>query len=210
MNKPLPLAILSIIVVGCGQVPTNVHEPSKSARTIATCCNSETKHATSSLEPNKPLVLELNGDAPSFHFSQGVSRAAFVRIPADLPTRKLLLKSHPLGVLIATLDIFCPSIEFLDNDGNVVTSIIDAPLAYRREMTWTSNGHYYTLLDIPPNAVQAAFHTTEAALNLKVPYPDSSTGYTFMAGKTPIFVNSGYGGFAIPCVKTGRLEVEVR
>ena len=202
--------ILVLLIGACADVPPKSSGEAKTNQVPTTCCAAEAGRNATDLVRGKATVFELDNASPAIQFPQGTSRAAFVRFPSDLPERRLLVKVHPLGILIATLDIFCPSVEFLDSSGAIIESKLDVPLNYRHEMTWTSNGYYFAFLNIPSAATQAVFHTTDTTLGLKVPYPDAPTGYMFNAGKTPIFVDSGYRGFAIPCVNTGRIEIEVR
>jgi hypothetical protein len=108
------------------------------------------------------------------------------------------------------MDVFCPSVDFLTDDGIPIQTMADMALAYRHEMSWTSDGYYYAGFDIPPTASRLVIHTSTRASRKTVPYTDGSSGYMTMAGKTPIFVGSGKQAFDVPCAETGRVELEVQ
>lgn len=208
MRNSLFIAAATCVLGACAEMtPPPAGAPGSGVAPVDCCASLQSAGATS-LERGKPRVLELDKAAPQMRFPQGVSLLAVVQLPTDPSIRRLLVKSHPQGIFVGTTDLFCPSVEFLSASGETILSVTDLPLMFKHEMGWNSDGFYFASVDVPATATRAVFHTSQRALSLKVPYPSAASGHISFATKTPIYVDSGYRGFSIPCVATGRLEIE--
>jgi hypothetical protein len=198
------LALLAL--AGCAQAPV-AHVGSKE---IVDCCAAIQTKSTVSLATGMPSRVELADGMQKYRFTQGISLAGIFALPENSVASSFIVRTKPHGIFVGTTDVFCPVVTFLSKANEIVGFSGDLSLGFYRESLADYHGFYYSVIKIPAGASKVVVHTSDETLKHGVPHNEGSSGYVSFAGKTPIYVDSGYRGGFYPCVATGTIEVEVR
>lgn len=156
-----------------------------------------------------PLPLHITQDSPVIELPAGKSYVAALRLPKSNGPRKLLLKTHRVGIAAENSQVFCPQITFLNDHFETISSTGEATLWYEPP-GFVTNGFWYTVADLPHAADYAVVHTPSHVIGRLISVSgDSSPGYAFYNGSSYIYV-PGDSSPSYPCGQIGKIEVEVR
>jgi hypothetical protein len=206
MRPNLTIALTATLLASCAEP---AHRPNSGNASIA-CCVAISALVPRQLEISKPIRQDIKDTTPKVEVNGSTSPAIAFSLPPGSFERRLILKSHALGIFIGTTDVFCPTVTFIMAGDTLVNLGEELPFRYTRDSSWDYNAFYIVALPIPREAKSVVVHTTQNLLQRRIPHNEYVGGNFVFSGKVPVYVDSRQTQGTYPCINTGSIEVEVK
>lgn len=199
------------LIVACSPLPRQAEHLSSTE----TCCENTSNIDYLDLEAKEETDAEISETSPLFDFPGGRSYFAAFKIPSDLRFNRIHIASYPVGHILKSTQVLCPTFTFLDKDFNAVATKSIA-LRYVGPGRFTS-AFYFNEFTMPSDSDYLIIHTRSADIGKTVLIPPSNPyALEYMPPFNMYEPDSNKGQNAsssyqkIPCGQVGSLKITVK
>lgn len=149
----LVAAFMMGLVTGCATVSEQKHVLQEKA----VKANSFTEMQFTPVVLEQTQALTLDGDAPTFLFSEGKSYYAAVSLPAASQARYLSYQSNISGVPLSLVNALIPRFAFLDQAKQLLGTVV-AKQHHRKNADFFQGTVFSGRVQVPPNAAYVVIY----------------------------------------------------